>query len=108
MCNVYAMTASKGEVRKKFRLELFRERTFLRIPGIFPGYDAPVVCENEDGERELVNMNWGFVLHQNERAPRRVTNVREDKILTSYFWRRSFEERRCLVLATAFCEPTVM
>jgi putative SOS response-associated peptidase YedK len=39
------------------------------------------------------------------RAPRRVTNVREDKILTSKFWRGSFDARRCLVPASSFCEP---
>ena len=50
-------------------------------------------------------MNWGFVLLQNGRAPRRVTNVRDDTILKSKFWRGSFEERRCLVPATSFCEP---
>ena len=50
-------------------------------------------------------MSWGFVLLQNGRAPRRVTNVRDDKILESRFWRGSFEERRCLVPATSFCEP---
>jgi putative SOS response-associated peptidase YedK len=47
----------------------------------------------------------GFVLLQNGRAPRRVTNVRDDMILGSRFWRGSFEERRCLVPATSFCEP---
>ena len=50
-------------------------------------------------------MSWGFVLLQNGRAPKRVTNVRDDKILESRFWRGSFEERRCLVPATSFCEP---
>ena len=50
-------------------------------------------------------MSWGFVLLQNGRAPKRVTNVRDDKILKSKFWRGSFEERRCLVPATSFCEP---
>lgn len=50
-------------------------------------------------------MSWGFILLQNERASRRVTNVRDDKILVSKFWRKSFEERRCLVPATSFCEP---
>jgi putative SOS response-associated peptidase YedK len=45
------------------------------------------------------------VLLQKDRAPRRVTNVRDDKILESRFWRGSFEERRCLVPATSFCEP---
>ena len=50
-------------------------------------------------------MSWGFMLVQNGRAPRPVTNVRDDKILTSRFWRKSFEEQRCLVPATSFCEP---
>jgi putative SOS response-associated peptidase YedK len=47
----------------------------------------------------------GRELVQNGRAPRPVTNVRDDKILASRFWRSSFEERRCLVPATSFCEP---
>jgi putative SOS response-associated peptidase YedK len=47
----------------------------------------------------------GYVLLQNGRAPKRVTNVRDDTILKSKFWRGSFEERRCLVPATSFCEP---
>jgi putative SOS response-associated peptidase YedK len=72
---------------------------------IFPGYRAPVVRQTSDGERELVMMNWGFVLLQKDRAPHRVTNVRDDKILTSPFWRTSFEQRRCLVPASSYCEP---
>jgi putative SOS response-associated peptidase YedK len=31
--------------------------------------------------------------------------VRDDKILTSPFWRPSFEQRRCLVPASSYCEP---
>ncbi|MBY6058612.1 SOS response-associated peptidase [Leisingera daeponensis] len=33
-----------------------------------------------------------------------VNNARDDKALTSRFWKASFEERRCLILATSFCE----
>jgi putative SOS response-associated peptidase YedK len=33
------------------------------------------------------------------------TKVRDDKVLTSSFWRPSFEQRRCLVPASSFCEP---
>ena len=32
-------------------------------------------------------MSWGFVLPQPGRAPRRVTNVRDDKARASGFWR---------------------
>jgi putative SOS response-associated peptidase YedK len=45
------------------------------------------------------------VLLQKGLAPRRVTNVRDDKILTSKFWMPSFEQRRCLVPASSYCEP---
>ena len=45
------------------------------------------------------------MLLQQGRAPRRVTNVRDDKILASPFWRTSFEQRRCLVPASSYCEP---
>jgi putative SOS response-associated peptidase YedK len=71
---------------------------------IFPGYQAPVVRKAADGERELAVLNWGMLL-QKDRAPRRVTNVRDDKILESKFWRPSFEQRRCLVPASSYCEP---
>ncbi len=49
--------------------------------------------------------NCGFVLPQKGKAPRRVTNVRDDKARTSQFWRESFDSRRCLVPATSFAEP---
>lgn len=50
-------------------------------------------------------MSWGFLLLQTGKAPRRVTNVRDDKIVKSSFWRPSFEKRRCLVPASSYCEP---
>ena len=70
-----------------------------------PGLLSPVVRQAEDGEHELSLLSWGFLLLQPERAPRRVTNVRDDKVLTSSFWRPSFEDRRCLVPASSYCEP---
>jgi len=74
-------------------------------PSIFPAYSAPVIRRAADGERELSTMNWGFVLLQPGKAPRRVINVRDDKILTSKLWKPSFEARRCLVPASSYCEP---
>jgi putative SOS response-associated peptidase YedK len=52
----------------------------------------------------MVMMSWGFMLLQPGRAPKPVTNVRDDKATTG-FWRDSFQTRRCLVPAGAFCEP---
>lgn len=42
-----------------------------------------------DGEGEIVNMSWGFMLQQPGRAPRPVTNGGGDKLRTSSFWRDS-------------------
>ena len=65
---------------------------------------SSVVRMAADGERELAVLNWGFVLLQKDRAPKRVTNIRDDKAQTK-FWKPSFEQRRCLVPASSYCEP---
>ena len=105
MCNLYSLTKSRAEIRGLFRVSDNRAPAFEPQRAIFPNYTAPIVRQATDGERELVLMNWGFPLLQPGKAPRRVSNVRDDKILTSSFWRPSFEERRCLVPASSFCEP---
>ena len=76
---------------------------------IYPGYEAPVVRLADDSERKLVMMTWGFVLPQQGRSPKWVNNTRDDKVMSSGFWKSSFIERRCLITATSFAEyhPTV-
>jgi len=43
---------------------------------------APVVRRAQDGERELLELSWGFVLPHPARPPRRMTNTRD-----AAFWR---------------------
>lgn len=106
MCNLYSMTKSRAEITKLFRLSDNRVVSISPQSSIFPGFTAPVVRKAADGERELVNMSWGFVFKPADgKAWRRVTNVRDDKIFTSKFWKPSFEQRRCLVPVSSYCEP---
>ena len=105
MCNLYSMTRNTEAIARLFRVPHNRATAVDPLTSIFPGYQAPIVRQAADGERELVMMSWGFVLLQKDKAPRRVTNVRDDKILTSKFWKPSFEQRRCLVPASSYCEP---
>ena len=105
MCNLYSMTRAPEAILRLFRVSPNRAAAFAPLEAIFPGHQAPVIRLAEDGERELIQMSWGFVLLQQGKAPRRVTNVRDDKLRSSAFWRGSFVERRCLVPATSFCEP---
>ncbi len=87
-----------------FRIGHNRATAVEPQPAIFPGNSAPVVRLADDGERELVQLSWGFVLLLKGKAPKRVTNCRDDKI-DSRFWTASFRERRCLVPVTSFSEP---
>jgi putative SOS response-associated peptidase YedK len=82
-----------------------RTVAFEPVNAIFPRHAAPVVRQSEDGERELVLMSWGFPRLEEGKAPKPVTNVRDDQIRTNPFWRDSFRKRRCLVPASSFCEP---
>lgn len=106
MCNLYSMTRSRAEVARLFRISDNRMTAVAPQSAIFPGFTAPVVRQAADGARELVNMSWGFVFTPADgKAWRRVTNVRDDKVLTSRFWKPSFEARRCLVPASSYCDP---
>ena len=104
MCNLYSMTRAREAVLRLFKVPDNRAEQFDSLTAIFPGYKAPVVRKAEDGVRELSLMNWGFVLLQPGRAPKRVTNTRDDKVHTS-FWKPSIEQRRCLVPVSSYCEP---
>jgi putative SOS response-associated peptidase YedK len=105
MCNLYSLTTNHQAILRLFRVSPNRAVHAEDRNAIFPGNFAPVVRLAQDGERELVNLSWGFVLPQKGRAPRRVTNTRDDKAKSSPFWRESFEKRRCLVPVSCFAEP---
>lgn len=105
MCNLYSITKTREAVRRFFGVAENRAAAFKPLPAIYPGGDAPVIRNAPGyGERELVMASWGFVLNMKDKAPKRVTNVRDDK-LKSPFWSGSFKERRCLAPVTAFAEP---
>ena len=60
------------------------------------------IAWHQDGEREVILMSWGFFRLEKGRAPKPVTNVRDDQIKPNTFWRDSF--RRFLVPASSLCE----
>lgn len=104
MCNLYSELKPRQAVRDLFHVSDNRAATFDPLAAIFPAGDAPIVRAAEDGEREIAVLSWGFPLLMTGKPPKRVTNVRDDK-LASPFWADSFRNRRCLVPATSFAEP---
>ena len=87
MCNLYSLDKKRDAVARFFRVSHNRAAAFEPVSAIFPRHVAPVVRQTADGEREIATMSWGFMLLQNGRAPRPVTNVRDDTILKSSFWK---------------------
>jgi putative SOS response-associated peptidase YedK len=105
VCNLYSMTTTHEAMRKLFRVQSGINQ--LRLPGIFPDYQAPIVRREANGERELVMARWGMPTPPAFRKgpiDRGVTNIRNT---ASPHWRAwLMPEFRCLVPATSFCEPT--
>ena len=97
MCNLYSLTPKRDDIGRFFRVSHNSSVAFEPVNAIFPRHIAPVVRQSSDGEREIVLMSWGFFRLEKGRAPKPVTNVRDDQIQTNPFWRDSFKQRRCLV-----------
>ena len=102
MCNLYRMTKNKDEVAKWFdAVDALGGANFGEE--VYPGYPGAVVAGGK-----LTQMTWGFPLVMKGKngqplKPKPVNNARTDK-LDSFFWRYSFEERRCLIPVTAWAE----
>jgi len=102
MCNLYRMTKNKDEVAKWFDvIEALGGANFS--DEVYPGYPGLVVAGGA-----LRKMSWGFPLVMKGKngqplKPKPVNNARTDK-LDSFFWRYSFEERRCLIPVSAWAE----
>ena len=101
MCNLYKMTKTVDEVARLFRA--------VADP---PGNAGDTVCPGHPGyvvsEGRVRQMTWGFSLvlkgkNGQPLKPKPVNNCRTDK-LDSFMWRYSFQERRCLIPVTGFCE----
>jgi len=102
MCNLYSMTKSREATVAYTRAMRDRTGNEPPLPAIFPDQLAPVVRNDRDGVREMINMRWGFPPAGGGKRP--VTNVRN---LSSSYWRGWLRDGfRCLVPATSFVEYT--
>lgn len=104
MCTLYANTKGRELIRNLFRVSDNRAVAIEPKDAILPSELGPIVRLADDGERELVEMSWGFVRLEQGTAPRRVMNTRDDQVRGNPFWRDSFAKRRCLVPVTAYSE----
>ena len=112
MCKLYSNTTTSQAMRQLFDVDATRDHlgNAQPRPGIHPKGTAPVVALDDDGNRELVEMSWGFRTPQVSKRtgkpikPAAWNNARDDKLMKSGLWKGSFAERRCLVPASSFNE----
>ena len=101
MCNLYNMRKNVDEVARLFRADPDPRGNAGEM--VYPGYPGLVVADGR-----VRQMTWGFPLTLKGKngqplKPKPVNNCRTDK-LDSFMWRYSFQERRCLIPVSAFCE----
>ncbi len=104
MCGRYTQTASLEKLQERFG---FRPPGFELKPrhNIAPSQDAPVIVLDRDGRR-LELFHWGLIPSwaQDPSMGRRLINARAETLMEKPSFRRSFDERRCLVAADGFYE----
>ena len=102
MCNLYRMTRTVDEIAGLFNV--VNEAGGANVgTEVYPGYPGLVL---ESGR--VRQMTWGFPLQMKGAKgqplkPKPVNNARTDK-LGSFFWKTSFEQRRCLIPLTGWAE----
>jgi putative SOS response-associated peptidase YedK len=100
MCGRYRRKSDKQRIAEAFQTSVGLEEFDLGPEDdIAPGSMQPVVAVNEDGERQIELMRWGFKL-----PDRLLFNARSEGIADSKFWKDSFGERRCIVPADSIFE----
>ena len=58
MCNLYSITTNQAAIIALFRVINRYVGNLPPMPGVFPDYPAPVICNTDTG-RELAMMRWG-------------------------------------------------
>jgi putative SOS response-associated peptidase YedK len=100
MCNLYSITTNQAAIAGLFRRMNRYVTNLPPMPGVFPDYPAPVICNAGDAE-EMVLMRWGTPPPPRTGGPA-VTKIRNT---SSPHWRMWLKpENRCLVPANSFAE----
>jgi putative SOS response-associated peptidase YedK len=104
MCGRYELSSHPAAIALAFGLPF--------PPDIHPRYNiaptqqVPIVRENVQGERELMQVRWGLVpgFAKDPSIGTRMINARAESVTTNGAFRYAFARRRCLLPVTGFYE----
>jgi putative SOS response-associated peptidase YedK len=101
MCGRYRRRSDKQRITEAFAVHVGLDELQIEPEeDIAPGSIQPVVRLNDEGERQIEFMRWGF----KKEDGRLLFNARSEGIETANFWKKAFNERRCIVPADSFFE----
>ena len=101
MCGRYRRRSDKQRIAEAFAVHVGLDELHLEPEeDIAPGSIQPVVRLNDEGERQIELMRWGF----KKEDGRLLFNARSEGIEAANFWKKAFSERRCIVPADSFFE----
>ncbi len=104
MCGRYSLVPDElSEIRIRFQVE-FSFKLHARY-NIAPSQDAPIIRQNDDGNRKLVMAQWGIIPRwAKDTKGFSNINARAESVATKPAYRDAFQSRRCLVPASGFYE----
>ncbi|WP_229161708.1 hypothetical protein [Bradyrhizobium brasilense] len=77
MCNLYSITTNQAAISSLFRVVNRYVGNLAPMPGVFPDYRAPIVCNGANG-RELATARWG--MPSSQQALLQATKKRAEKL----------------------------
>jgi putative SOS response-associated peptidase YedK len=100
MCGRYRRRSDKQRIAEAFEVGMGLDDLYLEADDdAAPGSIQPVVLTNDNGERQIELMRWGF-----KTTGQFLFNARSEEITTTNFWKDSFSNRRCIIPADSFYE----
>jgi putative SOS response-associated peptidase YedK len=103
MCGRYTLTKTAEDVEKRFKAAKPGKAEIRPNYNVAPSQIMPVITEDEDGKRTIELMKWGIPRILGKDLVKELINTRSDKAFGS-FWRKTVNNRRCLIPATGFYE----
>ena len=107
MCGRLSIAVSKKDLKEYlndfYRIEVLPEEIDLPRYNVAPGED--LVSLINDGERFRVGLlKWGFVPEFKRDLNKPIINARSETVDKLFSFKKSFYERRCVILADGFFE----
>ncbi|MBV1708459.1 MAG: SOS response-associated peptidase [Erysipelothrix sp.] len=97
MCGRYLFVEKDEEMQEW--IDMVTPKTTFSTDEIFPTQSALVIVKND--VVHTTAMNWGFIKWDDKG---RIINARQETVASSPFFKSSFEQYRCIVLASGFYE----